>query len=137
MREINKIVIHCSATPPDMDIDANDIRDWHVNDNHWNDIGYHWVIRRDGEVEPGRDEAIAGAHVRGHNGDSIGVCLVGGTDADMGGDANFTSAQWAALETLVRELLDRYPEADVMGHRELDDGKECPCFDAPAWVETV
>ncbi len=83
MREINEIIVHCSATPESMDIGVKEIRDWHVNDNKWDDIGYHFVIRRDGTIECGRSIDKAGAHCKGHNAHSIGMCLVGGEDADF------------------------------------------------------
>lgn len=128
MRGINKIVIHCADTPSNMDIGAAEIRIWHVNDNGWSDIGYHWVIRRNGQVEEGRPEDQAGAHVRGHNSDSIGVCLVGGK-----GGFNFTRVQMAALEAKVIDLKAKYPDAEVLGHCDLDGSKTCPNFDVPQW----
>ena len=67
MRDINLIVIHCSATPPDQKIGAEEIRDWHVNGNKWSDIGYHYVIRRNGVIDVGRDVSVAGAHAKGYN----------------------------------------------------------------------
>ena len=75
------IVIHCSATPSNMDIGVDKIRKWHVDDNGWDDIGYHYVIRRDGTLEIGRDEAMVGSHARAVNGTSIGVCLIGGSNS--------------------------------------------------------
>jgi len=96
-RPINLIVVHASYTPPSMDIGAETIRDWHVNDNGWDDIGYHYVITRAGEVEVGRPLEMAGAHVRGHNDDSIGVCLIGGMAEDESTpECNFTHWQWDA-----------------------------------------
>ena len=134
MREIRRVIIHCSATKPGMDIGAAEIRKWHVDGNGWNDIGYHYVIRRSGEIEKGRSEHIAGAHVAGHNGDSIGVCLVGGIDDKGKPDANFTAAQWAALDHLVTQLTKvSYPGATVSGHRDWTDAKACPSFDVRAW----
>lgn len=135
MRTINLIVIHCSATDDDVDIGVAEIRKWHL-DKGWSDIGYHWVIRRDGTVEKGRPEDVAGAHAEGHNAHSIGVCMVGGVEADdkMKAECNFTRAQWAALPTVVHQLLARYPESVVLGHRDLPGvTKACPCFDARAW----
>lgn len=145
MRPINLLVVHCSATPAARDIGVNEIRGWHKA-NGWNDIGYHYVIRRDGTVETGRAEAIAGAHVSGHNAKSIGVCLVGGVKPDMTPEANFTPAQFIALEQLLRQLKGRFPTARICGHRDLSpdrngDGKvtpgewvkACPTFDVPAW----
>lgn len=131
MRQIHFVIIHCADTPADMDIGAEEIRRWHVDGNGWSDIGYHHVIRRDGSVEPGRDERRIGAHAYGRNEDSIGVCMVGGKP-----DCNFTAAQWSALENLVRELLNRYSSAQVIGHRDVS-GKTCPNFDAKAWAESL
>ena len=128
MRDIRKIIIHGAYTPADMDIGADEIRRWHVEDNDWSDIGYHYVIRRDGTVETGRSEDRAGAHVRGHNRDSIGICLVGGKPG-----FNFTRAQMDALGGMVDALQDEYAGASVHGHHEFDSGKTCPCFDVQAW----
>lgn len=137
MRQIDRIVIHCAYTRPDMDIGAAEIRRWHTDEppkgNGWRDIGYHWVIRRDGTIEAGRNEEIAGAHVAGHNATSIGVCLVGGMSDAAGSDCNFTRDQWRSLESLVGILVGRYPGAKVCGHRDLTTAKTCPTFDAAAW----
>ena len=128
MRDIRKIIIHAADTPADMDIGVEEIRRWHVEERGWSDIGYHYVIRRDGTVETGRSEDRAGAHVRGHNQDSIGICLVGGKPA-----FNFAYVQMDALMDLVTALQETYPGASVHGHREFDPGKQCPCFDVQAW----
>lgn len=128
MRQIDLIVIHCADTPADMEIGAADIRKWHVEDNGWSDIGYHYVIRRSGVTEAGRPLDKAGAHVRGHNANSIGVCLVGGK-----GRANLTHKQWSALYSLVTALTDRSPNAELVGHCDLDSAKTCPNFDVKAW----
>jgi N-acetylmuramoyl-L-alanine amidase len=128
MRDIKKIIIHCADTYAEMDIGVAEIRRWHI-DRGWADIGYHFVIRRNGDIEKGRDEETPGAHVKGHNHDSIGVCLVGGKPF-----CNFTRAQWHALESLVMELKGRYPLAAVSGHRDHDPSKTCPTFDVRAWL---
>lgn len=129
MRKISEIVIHCSATPASMDIGADVIREWHVNGNGWSDIGYHFVIRRDGVTEAGRPVEIAGAHARPVNRTSIGVCMIGGGKGQN--ETNFTLKQWVALDNLLSHLLAQYPNARVMGHREADpDAKGCPSFDA-------
>lgn len=133
MREVTTLIVHCSATKPDMDIGADEIRDWHVNDNGWSDIGYHWVIRRGGTIDVGRDEEIQGAHARGHNADSIGVCMVGGINDAGDPDCNFTADQWAALEAVVRSALDQYGDLQIIGHRDVST-KDCPCFDVGAWA---
>lgn len=139
MRKIDKLVIHCSATPPDMDIGADTIRQWHVKDNGWADIGYHWVIRRDGKVEAGRPEAKQGAHTakNGGNVGSIGICMIGGVKRSNGkllADNNFTPEQWDALRKLVMELCGRYPINSILGHRDYDKGKACPSFSVRDWV---
>jgi N-acetylmuramoyl-L-alanine amidase len=140
-RVISQIIVHCAYTPPSMDIGAKEIRAWHVDGNGWLDIGYHYVIRRGGQVEPGRDldgdgDVIeeVGAHARGFNANSIGICLVGGKaeGADRP-DCNFTTAQWDALDKLVRTLTQRFSGVAVIGHRDVDPNKDCPTFDVKAW----
>ena len=138
MREINEILIHCSYTKPSMDIGYDEIRVWHVVENKWSDVGYNYIIRRNGLLENGRDldkdgdvnEEI-GAHARGHNVDSIGICLVGGMDEDGKPDCNFTIAQYEALSMLFDELDIKFPGIKLSGHRDYSD-KECPCFDVNA-----
>lgn len=130
-RPIEEIIIHCSATPEGRDIGVEEIRNWHVRDRRWKDIGYHFVIRLDGTVERGRDLKLAGAHCTGHNARSAGVCYVGGTDRNMQPKDTRTTAQKAALRRLVRELKKQFPGAEVHGHREFA-AKACPCFDVKA-----
>jgi len=132
MRYINMIVIHCADTPAEMDIGAEEIRRWHTDPppqgRGWSDIGYHFVIRRNGEIENGRDVGVVGAHVHGFNQHSIGICMVGGKP-----EANFTKEQWNTLADLVEELHIRYPNAKILGHNNLNSLKTCPTFDAIAW----
>jgi N-acetylmuramoyl-L-alanine amidase len=118
-----------------MDIGAKEIRQWH-KERGWADIGYHYVIRRDGTVEKGRAEAKVGAHVAGHNKDSIGICLVGGIDErTLSPEDNYTPEQWEALENLLHKLVQKYPDANVIGHRDFPGvAKACPCFDAEPWA---
>lgn len=134
---INLIVVHCSATPPDMDIDTNTIRDWHVNGNGWSDIGYHYVIKRNGDIEKGRPDHISGAHVKGHNKGSLGICLVGGVDKDNNADCNFTQNQFYALEVLLSRLKDDHNNPKIVGHRDLDNGKACPSFDVQSFMGEI
>jgi len=135
MRDVNTIVIHCSATPEDMDIGVKEIRRWHLS-RGFSDIGYHYVVRRNGSLEDGRHEAIPGAHAKGYNSDSIGVCIVGGLDDDGNADANFSMRQYISLSCIINELLVKYPTAQVLGHRDLPGvSKACPCFNAPLWVK--
>ena len=136
-RVITSIAIHCSATRPSQDIGAADITAWHKKQG-WRTIGYHWVIRRDGTLEKGRDEAIAGAHVEGHNANSVGVCLVGGVAQDdfTKPENNFTPRQFATLKRLLTDLARRFPDAVVKGHRDYPKVKKaCPSFDARAWAK--
>lgn len=130
---INKIVIHCADTFADMDIGAKEIDQWH-RQRGWSQIGYHYVIRRSGEIEKGRPESTPGAHVAGHNTGSIGICLVGGKARGRENPCNFTRQQWSALENLVRILTLEYPQVEVLGHTDLDAGKSCPTFNVKAWA---
>ena len=133
MRDIRKIIIHCAATRPSMDVGAKEIREWHVKGNHWADIGYHGVIRRDGTLESGRPMDQPGAHTSGHNANSIGICLVGGVKEDgKTPESNFTPEQWATLDRVVHELLQKFPNATVHGHNEFAQ-KACPSFDVQKW----
>lgn len=116
-----------------MDIGVTQIRDWHVNGNGWSDVGYHYVIRRNGSVEQGRPVERSGAHARGHNAASIAACLVGGVDGNQHPVSNFTKAQWSSLSALVDEILQDHGPLRVIGHRDVDPGKSCPCFDVGAW----
>lgn len=131
------IAIHCSATKPGMNIGASEIRQWH-KDKGWEDIGYHYVIRRDGTLENGRDLNAVGAHVAGFNSRSVGICLVGGI-SDLGhSENNFTKEQFQTLETLVKKLTKVWPHAIVQGHRDFPNvKKDCPCFDVRDWWDDV
>ena len=132
MRKINNVIIHCTDTYADMDIGIDTVRQWHVNERKWSDVGYHFLIRRSGELEVGRAEQVAGAHAAGKNKHSIGVALVGGKGHGKELPTNFTVTQWSALEQLVRDLVDRYPKAEVIGHNDCSP-KTCPTFDGKAW----
>lgn len=133
MRDIKRIIVHCSYTPPDRDIGAAEIRKWHtdprdVGGQGWSDIGYHFVIRRNGNMELGRPVAKKGAHCKGENEDSIGICLVGGWKG-----ADFTWEQYSKLVHLVEKLQYTYgktqegKEITVHGHNEFSI-KPCPQF---------
>lgn len=127
-------VIHCAVTPPSMDVGAEEIGRWHREKGYLS-IGYHFVIRRDGTVENGRDITIPGAHARGHNHNSVGICLVGGCDEDMKSENNFTQEQFIALEDLLMRLVSEYDIHTVIGHRDLPNvTKTCPNFDVTAWL---
>jgi N-acetylmuramoyl-L-alanine amidase len=132
MRVINKIIIHCAATPEGKDYTVDQIRQWHTtpkpNGNGWKDIGYHFVIYRDGSVHPGRPIEQIGAHTSGYNANSIGICYIGGCakDGKTPKDTR-THEQKAALVKLVAELRRRFPNASVHGHNEFAN-KACPSF---------
>jgi N-acetyl-anhydromuramyl-L-alanine amidase AmpD len=131
------LVVHCAATPPAADIGAKEIRQWHRG-RGFTDIGYHYVIRRDGTLETGRPENVVGAHVQGYNSTSIGICLVGGVDQKNVPQDNFTPAQFAALAELLRGLAAKHPRASVRGHRDFPGVKKaCPSFDVNAWIDAT
>ena len=127
-RSINLIVVHCSATKEGLDYTTADIKKWHLA-RGFSDIGYHYVIYRDGSVHNGRDVNISGAHCEGHNSHSIGVCYIGGLDKNGKECDTRTDAQKAALVKLLKTLKAMYPKATIHGHREYAN-KACPCFDA-------
>lgn len=132
--ETSLVVVHCSATPPRMDIGREQIRKWHVEERGFSDVGYHWIIRRNGTIEAGRPPWAVGAHARGHNHESLGVCLVGGTDEQGTPEFNFTRAQMEALQNLLTGLTIAYPSVAVLGHRDLPEvHKACPSFNVRAW----
>lgn len=129
-RTIKELIVHCTATPEGRDFTVEQIRQWHLA-RGFADIGYHWVIYRDGSVHAGRPENIAGAHCLGHNQISIGICYVGGEAADGRHTPKDTrtEAQKQALAALLQKLKKQYPSATIHGHREFAN-KACPCFDA-------
>ncbi len=157
--DIEYIVVHAADTRPSMDLGVKEIREWHVfpktfgdggrrylgqmyksvNDlpvevknnrgRGWSDIGYHFVIRRDGTIETGRPLDVPGAHVRGFNGVSWGICMAGGMAEDGSNDCNFTKRQYFSLDILITELLDKAPQAIAQGHRDFNGvTKTCPNF---------
>jgi len=116
------MIIHCS----DSDVPEHDnieaIRRWHVDERGWKDVGYHFFIRKDGSIEKGRDVRIAGAHCKGHNHDSVGICL--------SGKKEFTLDQYIALGALMQIIHIEYGPMDVYPHNHYDSGKTCPNFDS-------
>jgi len=127
MRDINKIILHCSATREGQDISTETIRGWHVNERGWSDIGYHYVVLLDGTVDKARPVERQGAHVRGKNKGSIGVCYIGGCDADMNPKDTRTDLQKESLTELISYLMDSYEDATLHGHNEFSS-KACPSF---------
>ena len=168
MANISKIVVHCAATQNGVPLGKNGVsaaqriddihqkRGFHRSkyfytqfNPHLKAIGYHFVIDVDGTVETGRMIGETGAHVRGHNKNSVGICLVGGIAVNGKRFGRYTKAQWFALHELLLELAQCFPDANVYGHRDFSpdlngDGKitqnefmkDCPCFDVEEWLES-
>lgn len=129
MRSITLIVVHCSANRAGSALRLADI-DRHHRSLGWKGCGYHYVIPTDGTLKAGRPEAEVGAHCRHHNRHSIGICYIGGLSADGTPADTRTEAQRATLRRLLASLHRRFPRALIVGHRDLDPLKACPCFDA-------
>ncbi len=140
MRDINLIVIHCSATKEGIDYDVAEIRKWHLK-RGFKDIGYHFLIHLDGSIERGRPWDQPGAHAKGYNNNSVGICYVGGLDSKSNPKDTRTVAQIHSLRASVQMLKAQHPLIDTVGHRDLSvdlngDGvitqdewmKSCPCF---------
>ena len=146
MRVLKRIIIHCSATPPEMDIGVEEINDWHLA-RGWAGIGYHYVIRRNGVVEDGRPIERQGAHVSGHNKDSVGICLVGGKESKQTDNTkdHFTVLQIESLIELIKNLQATYSTGhtdidyetlSVHGHNDFSS-KGCPGFTVNGWWASV
>ena len=132
MRPIKYIIIHCSATPPSVDFTVEKLRSCHVADNGWDDIGYHYYVRRDGTLHECRPLEQAGAHCHGFNQTSIGVCYEGGVNDNLVPTDTRTAAQRRTLLLLLARLREEFPEAVIRGHRDMTPRrpKACPSFDA-------
>ena len=142
MRKINEIIIHCTATRPDWwtgtsaQVKTNEVRNWHTSKG-WSDIGYHYLIDRDGTVVTGRPLDRTGAHVKGHNTGTVGISLFGGFGGSAGDSFadNFTEDQERALLDLIAKLKADYPSiTKISGHNQYA-AKACPCFSVPAWLK--
>jgi N-acetyl-anhydromuramyl-L-alanine amidase AmpD len=122
MRTISAIIIHCSDT----DIESHDnvevIRRWHLG-RGWSDIGYHYFIQQSGNLQFGRPLRKVGAHVKGHNRHTVGICLSGRN--------KFSEAQFTTLKKIIRNLLDilDLKKENVFAHNHFDYNKTCPNFD--------
>lgn len=133
--EVKFIAVHCSATPPTNNATAADIDRWHRL-RGFIKIGYHYVIRRDGTVEPGRPLTERGAHVEDFNHCSVGICMVGGVNDKMKPENNFTPPQFAALKTVLKAMKQHFPGAVIQGHRDFPAvAKACPSFDVKDWLK--
>ena len=137
-RRIDEIIVHCTASREGQAMTVEQIRQDHIKNNHWSDIGYQYVVYLDGTVHLGRDVDISGAHADGHNSHSIGVVYVGGVENRPGvayknlkAKDTRTEAQKATLMALLMDLRKLYPKARIIGHRDVDThGKDCPSFEA-------
>lgn len=127
MRKLSKIILHCSATKPEQEVDAAVIDGWHKA-RGWKGIGYHYVLMPDGEIQKGRDVDEVGAHVKGENFSSIGVCYIGGLNQFGDPEDTMTMAQEMAWLGLVRSLRTVLGWMPVHGHNEYSS-KACPSFD--------
>lgn len=128
-RNIKELIVHCSATPEGKDYSVSTIRQWHLQ-RGFSDIGYHYVVYRDGSIHIGRDESVIGAHCTGHNTNSIGICYIGGcaVDGKTPKDTR-TTEQKQSLVKLLKELKTKYPQASIHSHKDFTN-KACPSFDA-------
>lgn len=130
MRAIVKIIIHCSATQEGANFNAGDIKRWHLQ-RGFRDIGYHYVITLDGTIQTGRPIEAPGAHAKGHNQNSIGICYVGGIDNKLNPKDTRTLQQKSGLKILITGLMEMFPNTEVLGHNNLPEvHKACPSFDA-------
>mgnify|MGYP005729864569 CR=1 FL=1 len=133
-KKTEEIIIHCAATRPEQNIDAREIDRWH-RQRGWLKIGYHFVIKQDGTIEIGRNIDEVGAHARGHNSYSIGVCLVGGIDDLSQPSGDYSDEQWTMLRLLIDGLVKKYPGVKLLGHNDISS-KACPSFNVVDWYGT-
>lgn len=127
------LVVHCSATQNKPEYTWKTIDQMH-RQRGWLGIGYHFVILTDGVIQNGRPLEAIGSHVLGYNDDSVGICLIGGTDRNGKSVDNFTEKQKESLKKLLDWLKSKYPKAKVLGHRDFPGvAKDCPCFDVQSW----
>lgn len=131
LNKVNFIAVHCADTKSDMDVSKDDLYQWHVTQNGWSDIGYHYFVKFDGSIIPCRDVKYTGAHCKAINDKSLAICLEGGYQ----GQYNFTQNQLKALRHLIKALKVKYPNAAIVGHNHFDD-KACPVINIVEWWES-
>jgi len=128
-KKISLLVVHCSDTENSQNLSTVDIHKMHLEFG-WDGIGYHKIINRSGKIENGRPEYWVGAHVKGKNEISLGVCLIGRD--------RFTKRQFVSLERILKKWKTRYPTAKIVGHRDTGDTqKTCPNFDVISWSQNI
>lgn len=140
MRPLTGIIVHCTATRPNWMGSATtsakvaEVRRWHMEDRGWSDIGYHFLIDRDGTVANGRPLGRTGAHTQGHNTGTIGISLFGGWESTATDEflENYTPEQDAALRSLIAELRAKYGKLTLAGHNDFAS-KACPGFNVGKW----
>ena len=136
MRNVNEIIVHCSATREGQQVTVDTIRDWHLAKG-WNDIGYHFYIDLDGTINKGRNIDKIGAHCKGHNRNSIGICYCGGVESDGKTPKDTrTEVQKESLLHVLKTLKAMYPDAIIYSHNEFAN-KACPSFDATGEYENI
>lgn len=143
MRNITEIIVHASATRPEWMSGARtsekvaEIRRWHMTPpRNWRDIGYHYIIDTDGTIAKGRHDSVIGAHTKGRNRHSIGICLIGGHGSASTDrfEENFTQAQEGSLMGLLMQLRGKYgQDIKISGHNEYA-AKACPGFNVPGYL---
>ena len=128
-KKISLLVVHCSDTENSPNLSAIDIHKMHLEFG-WDGIGYHKIINRSGKIENGRPDYWVGAHVKGKNDISLGVCLIGRD--------RFTKKQFVSLERILKKWKTSYPTAKIVGHRDTGDTqKTCPNFDVITWSQNI
>ena len=136
-RNISLIVLHCSATRVNQNFTIEQLEACHKA-RGFQTVGYHYYITKDGTLYPGRPESQMGAHAKGFNAHSIGICYEGGLDEHGRCKDTRTLAQKVTMEELLQSLCVDYPDAEILGHRDLPGvHKECPCFDTRAWLKEI
>ena len=137
MRDIDKIIVHCTATPEGRNVTKKDLYKWHVIERGWSDIGYHYLIDLDGVIHDCRPIERIGSHCKGQNRESIGIAYAGGMTKDMKKAKDTrTEEQEMALSYMLEWLKIQYPKAIIYGHRDFST-KECPSFDAKKEYENI
>lgn len=135
--KVKYIVVHCTANGPTSQIGVKEIRNYHLSLG-WDDIGYHYIIKRDGTIEKGRDISRTGAHTKGYNSESVGVSYVGGIDNNENPEDNRTLPQKQSLTKILTELKQKFPNAIIQGHRDFAGvAKACPSFDAKTEYQNI
>lgn len=119
-----------------MDIGVYEIDKWHKEKGYIS-CGYHYVIKRNGHIEKGRKDKDIGAHCKGENLHSIGICLIGGVDDAGNSENNFTESQFNSLKKVVEDILSRHKKAEVKGHNFFNKNKDCPCFNVENWWQNI